>query len=77
MVTVQLDKQGRLYLGDKVRSKYGETFVVVEAPDEVVLLPVPEDPVASLEEMGKALEGKSIAEIKKTIRRKAAEEVLG
>ena len=76
MQTTKCDSKGRVYLKEGLRSKYGEQFVVVEAPGEIVLLPVPEDPLAELEKMGKKLRGKSLKQIKRMIREEALKEAL-
>ena len=55
MQETQCDAKGRIYLREKTRARYGKRFVVVEAPDEIILLPIPDDPVADLAEFGKPL----------------------
>ena len=76
MQKAQCDAKGRIYLREKTRKKYGKKFVVVEAPGELILLPIPDDPVKDLEELGKPLRGLSIKEIKRRIRERAMKEVL-
>ena len=76
MQTAQCDAKGRIYLREKTREKYGERFVVVEAPDEIILLPIPKDPVADLAELGKPLRHLSLRQIKAKIRERAKKEVL-
>lgn len=39
---------GRIYLSSELREKYGEKFRIVERQDGIVLLPVPDDPLAAL-----------------------------
>ena len=41
MIVSKLDDRGRLLIAKETRDKYGDEFVVVEAPGEVILLPVP------------------------------------
>ncbi len=49
--------------------------MIVEAPDGVLLLPVPEDPVRDLEELGEPIRGMSLEAVKQRIRRRARVEV--
>ena len=74
MQITRCDKKGRLYLKESVRSRYGSEFVVVETPREVVLIPVPEDPVKDLEELGKPLAKYSLKALRKRILERAREE---
>ena len=75
MITAECDEEGRIQLGPEVRQRYGRKFLVVEAPGERVLLPVPDDVVKSLEEWGKPLQHLSLEEIKRIIDKRAMEEV--
>ncbi|HSA30103.1 MAG TPA: AbrB family transcriptional regulator [Phycisphaerae bacterium] len=75
MMTAQCDKKGRLQLSSEVRRRYGERFFIVEAPGELVLLPVPDDPVKDLRQWGKPLQGMSMEEIKQAIQEQAEKEV--
>ena len=47
---VTLDDRGRLTLPKELREKYGDRYRVVELHDGVKLVPVSEDPLASLRE---------------------------
>ena len=75
MQTVQCDEKGRLQLRPALRRRYGDQFWVVEAPRNVILLPVPADPVRDLREWGKPLQHLSIEEIKRIIDQRAIKEV--
>ena len=75
MIQTTCDRKGRLYLQESVRAKYGKTFIVVEAPRELVLLPVPTDPVKDLREWGKPIQGMSMKEITQAIQEQADKEV--
>jgi len=44
MITAECDEEGRIQLGPELRQRYGRKFFLVEAPGEIVLLPVPDDP---------------------------------
>ena len=69
------DKKGRLLLKPALRRRYGGEFFVVEMPREVVLLPVPRDPVKDLREWGRPLRHMSMEEIKRAIQEQAEKEV--
>ena len=69
------DTKGRIYLQESVRAKYGDKFVLLEAPGELVLLPVPKDPVKDLEELGKPLQPLSLRAIKRIVEQRASQEV--
>jgi len=75
MMKVRIDENGYLQLPAALRAKYGEKFLVLEKPGEVVLLPLPADPVKDLREWGKPLQRMSMAEIKRAIEEQAEEEV--
>ena len=75
MVTAECDEKGRLQLSPEVLQRYGRKFFLVEAPGELVLLPVPDDVVKSLEEWGKPLQHLSLEEIKRIIDKRAMQEV--
>lgn len=68
------DRKGRLYLKESLRQRFGAQFIIVESADGLKLLPVSRDPLASLREQGKRLHGRSIDEIKRRIRARAARE---
>lgn len=46
------DSKGRLYLKDTIREKYGELFYLVQMPGELLLIPIPKDPIKELAELG-------------------------
>ncbi len=48
---------GRVYLSKDVRERYGEEFELVDRGDAIVLVPVPEDPLAALKEEASKSEG--------------------
>ncbi|MBI2674927.1 MAG: AbrB/MazE/SpoVT family DNA-binding domain-containing protein [Candidatus Aenigmarchaeota archaeon] len=77
MATLRLDDRGRLLLSKETRKKYGDEFAVVQAPGEIVLIPVPRDPLRALKQEGRRLpKGLSIAEIKRKARDHAMKEIL-
>jgi len=64
-MTIQTDSQGRLYLSSDLRKQYGERFHVVEYEDRLELIPIDEDPLQAVrDEIGDALEGESIEELR-------------
>jgi len=75
MLKTICDKKGRIRLSQAIRSKYGEEFIVVEMPGELVLLPVPDDPVNDLQEIGRSLRGLSVEDLKRRIDEEAQREV--
>ena len=75
MQMAQCDKKGRLQLRQAVRSRYGEKFLVLEGDRELVLRPIPRDPLQDLREWGKPLQHLSIEDIKRHIDEQADKEV--
>jgi len=73
----QCDKRGRLQLSQAVRSRYGEKFLVLEGDRDLILRPIPRDPLQDLREIGRLLKGKSVKELKEAIEQEAMEEVGG
>lgn len=78
METVRCDERGRVVMPKAVRDEFGEEYVVVRLPGEVLFKPVPKgDPVKALHEEGKKLpKGMSVAELKKQARELALGESL-
>ena len=75
MQITKCDKKGRIHLRESLRSRYGERFMVVEATDELVLLPVPDDPVEDLGELGGKLPNISLQQLRAKILERARREV--
>lgn len=48
MTELATDDRGRVTLPKEVRERFGERYRLVELRDGIKLLPVPEDPVATL-----------------------------
>lgn len=77
MPYAKLDDRGRLLLSKEVREKYGDEFVVVESIGEIVLFPIPKDPLKALEEEGKKLpKNLSVTDLKKQAKELVLKEVL-
>ena len=75
MPVLTCDAKGRVYLGEKVRAKYGDRFLLVQAPSEILLVPVPDDGVAALRRASRKLRGKTMKELKRAIAEQARQEV--
>lgn len=75
MQIARCDKKGRIYLKESLRTRYGDRFVLIEGPDELVLLPVPDDPVEDLRELGGKLPKISLQELRAKILERARREV--
>lgn len=50
MTEVSTDDRGRLTLPKELRERYGDRYRIVELHDGVKLIPISEDPLASLRE---------------------------
>ena len=75
MQLTKCDAKGRLYLRESIRERYGRQFIVVPAPGELLLIPVPDDPVADLRDLGKKLRGFSLTKLKTLIKEEARRQV--
>ena len=74
-MSVETDSHGRLYLSSELRKKYGEKFHVVEYEDRLELIPIDEDPLQAVrDEIGDALEGESIEELREGALQRAKQE---
>ncbi|HOW73323.1 MAG TPA: AbrB/MazE/SpoVT family DNA-binding domain-containing protein [Phycisphaerae bacterium] len=75
MMRTTCDGKGRIYLEESVRAKYGESFLVLEGRRELILRPIPRDPMQDLREIGRKLEGYSIEALKRMVDEQADKEV--
>lgn len=74
-MTTRTDSQGRLYLSSDLRKQYGEKFHVVQYEDRLELIPIDEDPLQAVrDEIGDALEGESIEELREEALNRANQE---
>ena len=74
-MSVETDSHGRLYLSSELREKYGEKFHVVEYEDCLKLIPIDEDPLQAVrDEIGDALEGESIEQLREEALDRAKQE---
>lgn len=76
MQVAKCDMKGRLYLRESLRQKYGERFIAVPAPREILLIPVPEEPLQDLREATKKLRGVSAKKMKAIIEETARQQVV-
>lgn len=75
MQVITCDAKGRLYLNEKIRTKYGERFVAVPTLSEVLLIPAPKDPVGDLREATTRLRGKSLKALRDAIHQQTLKQV--
>ncbi len=52
MGTVSVDGRGRITLPKDLRERHGEDYRLVEAHNEIILIPIPDDPLATFQENG-------------------------
>jgi len=64
---------GRIYLPKELREKYGDQFRLVERGEQLVLLPVSDDPLAALREEFADVD-KSVEELREDARASAIED---
>ncbi|WP_248518077.1 AbrB/MazE/SpoVT family DNA-binding domain-containing protein [Salinarchaeum laminariae] len=64
---------GRIYLPKELREKYGDQFRLVERGEQLVLLPVSEDPLAALREEFADVD-KSVEELRQDARSSAIDD---
>jgi len=75
---VVADVRGRVTLGSDLVEKYGRKFAVVKVPGEIVLIPIPKDPLKSLQEQGKKIPPHlTLKDLKRLAEEKAMEEAVG
>ncbi len=72
------DDRGRVTLGSKIVGKHGKKFAVVETVDDIILIPIPKDPIAALRELGRkaGIDKYSIKELRKMALEEAEKEAL-
>lgn len=74
-LVTKCDDRGRLYLEKGIRKEYGQMFIVVREPGELILLPVPKDPLRHFQQLGKKPPKASVKTLKEGIRKQAAKDV--
>jgi len=77
MTYANVDDKARICLTKEMVDRYGKRFVVVPAKDEIILIPVPDDPIKALQEEGRKIpKGLTIADLKKLVRERAKRDAL-
>jgi hypothetical protein len=78
MKEITTDERGRINLGKELIERYGKRFWIAPSKDEIILIPVPKDPIKDLRELGRraGLHKMSLKEIKKMIEEEATKEAL-
>ena len=77
MSKVELDDRGRLLLPRDIRERYGEEFEIIEVLGDIVLIPVPKDPLATLQKEGEKIpKDLSVSDLKKIVRDAAMEQAM-
>ena len=69
----QLDSKRRITFPKDIEEKYGTNFVIVRLRDEVLLKPIPNDPVKALQEEGKKLKGITASQLRKDFEKSLSE----
>lgn len=64
---LELDEKRRVVFPKEVEEEYGTKFVIVRLPGEILLKPLPEDPIKALQEEGRKLKGVTIKKFKKEV----------
>lgn len=73
-----VDERGRITLGLKMVDKHGKKFAAISHGKEIVLVPIPTDPLAELKRLGKkaGIDRFTIKELRKMALQDAEKEAL-
>lgn len=66
-MSVETDRQGRLYIPKEVREKYGQKYHIVTYENKIELIPVADNPLAAVREATGELRDSSVEEIREGI----------
>jgi len=72
---VQIDKLGRLVLKKKLRERYGDSFIIVESEEGILLKPSSRDPFDGIEKISEKFKDYSLKELSEMGEEQAKEEV--
>ena len=72
---LRLDRKRRIALPKDIPETYGERFVMVRLRDEILLKPLPRDPLKALMAEGKKLKGLTAQRFEKEIERRIQERI--
>lgn len=70
-MSIETDRQGRLYIPKEIREKYGEKYHIVQYEDRIELIPVADDPLAAVRAAAGELQEASIEDIRADIEAEA------
>jgi len=74
MIT-QCDAKGRVYIPKVLQKKLTKEVFIVETPEGILLIPIPDDPVQELERLGEKLPPLTIKQLKEEITKQTLEEM--
>lgn len=63
--TSRVDSKRRIVLPKDFIDEHGEEFIIIKVNGEIILKPLPKDPIALLKEEGKKLKGVSWQQIRR------------
>lgn len=76
MTVTKIDEKRRIILPKDIVNDYGDRFVIIRIGDEIILKPLPKDPLAALMKEGKKLKGVGWKQIRKDFEKKLKERSL-
>lgn len=78
MKVTHVDERGRIALGLKMVDKHGDKFAVISHGKEIVLVPIPKDPLAELRRLakGSGIDRFTIKELRKMALQDAEKEAM-
>ena len=71
----QLDSKRRITFPKDIAEKYGTMFIIVRLRDEVLLKPIPKDPIKALQKEGKKFRDMTANQLRRDFERKLLERV--
>ena len=71
----EFDSKRRITFPKDIQEKYGGEFAIVRLRDEILLKPMPKNPVKTLQEQGKKLRGLNAVKLRKDFEAKLMERV--
>ena len=71
----QLDSKRRMTFPKDIRDKYGNAFAIVRLRDEVLLKPMPKDPLKTLQKEGRKLKGMTAGQLRKDFEKSLLERI--
>ena len=71
----QLDSKRRITFPKDIKDKYGTAFAIVRLRDEVLLKPMPKDPLKALQKEGRKLKGITAGQLRREFEKSLLERV--